>query len=187
MKRIPYEKAKDEDVNYWIRYTGRRNYKEIDNTAHSRLLQLGEEGLGSLLWCFDKNGELGENYSSHTLDRLKTTYIIGQKILGKGINKIIEEASKSKVKLTNQWVKDFCKIIKEGKYKIIKSETGPLVLDGILKDGLSINVLKFQSEENPNYLLYWGGEENKLKNLVEETYKSTHKPTELIVGLPRRI
>jgi len=130
IKRIPYQQAKDERVNYWTAMTGRRFHKEVDNTAHARLLELRESGgLGSLLWCYDQNGREGEQYKWHTVDRLKTTYVIAQQLLSpEEARKILKLAEDSEVKLTRDWVKEFRMNIKNGLYEVINARTGNLGL-----------------------------------------------------------
>lgn len=130
IKRIPYQQATDERVNYWTAMTGRRFHKEVDNTAHARLLELGETGgTGSLLWCYDQNGREGEQYKWHTFNRLKTTYILAQHILSsKEAGKILRLAEGSSVELTRAWVKEFRKNVKNGLYKISNAQSGDLGL-----------------------------------------------------------
>ena len=130
IKRIPYQQATDERVNYWTAMSGRRFHKEVDNTAHARLLELREMGgLGSLLWCYDQNGREGEQYKWHTVDRLKTTYIIAQQLLSpEEAREILDLAIHSKVDLTRRWVAEFRKNTKNGLYQVSNVKTGDLGL-----------------------------------------------------------
>lgn len=129
MKRIPFQQAKDERVNYWTAKTGSRFHKEVDSTAHARLLELGNEGIGSLLWCYDENGRLGEKYKWHTFDRLKTTYAITQHLISpEEADRILHLATDSEVDLTRGWVEEFRRNVKNGLYQVSNLRTGDLGL-----------------------------------------------------------
>lgn len=182
IKRIPYQQATDGRVNYWTAMTGRRFHKEVDNTAHARLLELKESGgLGSLLWCYDENGRMGEQYKWHTFDRLKTTYVIAQYILSpEEARKILKLAENSPVELTKEWVKEFRKNVKSGLYEISDVRTGDLGLRRDLDsvwggdpesyfgayriatdkdnknglEGLTMNVIEYQRESDRDILNY---------------------------------
>ena len=130
IKRIPFQKATDERVNYWTAKTGSRFHKEIDNTAYARLLELRDSGgIGSLLWCYDENGRHGEKYKWHEFDRLKTTYVIAQQIINpKEADRILDLAIDSKVDLTRRWVAEFRKNTENGLYQVSNVRTGDLGL-----------------------------------------------------------
>jgi len=130
IKKIPFQEATDERVNYLTAKTGSRFHKEINNTAHARLLELRDfGGIGSLLWCYDENGRLGENYKWHEFDRLKTTYVIAQQIINpEEADRIFDLAIDSKVDLTRRWVVEFRKNTKNGLYQVSNVRTGDLGL-----------------------------------------------------------
>lgn len=128
IKRIAFQEATDERVNYWTAKTGSRFHKEIDNTAHARLLELRDSGgLGSLLWCYDENGRLGEKYRWHTFDRLKTTYVIAQHLANpEDAGVILQFSADSEVDLTRRLVAEFRKNVENGLYQVSNVRYGDL-------------------------------------------------------------